>query len=119
VWMALRYFGTSGYASLIAHDIAMARRLADLVRETPGFELWEPQGLSIVCFRAAPPSLHCDDAAIDALNQRVLASLQLSGKAFLSSTVLRGRTWLRSCVVNPGTMPADIDAVFAAVRSYL
>ncbi len=54
VWMALRYFGTSGYASLIEHDIAMARRLADLVRETPGFELWEPQGLSIVCFRARP-----------------------------------------------------------------
>jgi aromatic-L-amino-acid/L-tryptophan decarboxylase len=119
VWMALRYFGTSGYASLIAHDIAMARRLADLVRETPGFELWEPQGLSIVCFRAVPASLQGDDAAVDALNQRVLASLQLGGRAFLSSTALRGRTWLRSCVVNPGTMPADIDAVFAAVRSYL
>jgi aromatic-L-amino-acid/L-tryptophan decarboxylase len=119
VWMALRYFGTTGYASLIAHDIAMARRLADLVRESPGFELWEPQGLSIVCFRAVPASLHGDDAAIDALNQRVLASLQLGGKAFLSSTVLRGRTWLRSCIVNPGTMPADIDAMFAAVRGYL
>jgi aromatic-L-amino-acid decarboxylase len=119
VWMALRYFGTSGYAALIAHDIAMARRLAALVRETPGFELWEPQGLSIVCFRANPASMKGDDAAVDALNQRVLASLQLGGKAFLSSTVLRGRTWLRSCVVNPGTMPGDIDAVFAAVRSYL
>jgi glutamate/tyrosine decarboxylase-like PLP-dependent enzyme len=119
VWMALRYFGTAGYASLIAHDIAMARRLAALLREMPDFELWEPQGLSIVCFRANPASLQGDDAGVDALNQRVLASLQLGGKAFLSSTVLRGRTWLRSCVVNPGTMPDDIDAVFAAVRSYL
>jgi glutamate/tyrosine decarboxylase-like PLP-dependent enzyme len=72
-----------------------------------------------VCFRAVPASLRGDDAAIDALNQRVLATLQLGGKAFLSSTVLRGRTWLRSCIVNPGTMPEDIDAVFAAVRGYL
>jgi glutamate/tyrosine decarboxylase-like PLP-dependent enzyme len=123
VWMALRYFGTSGYARLISHDIAMARRLADRVRATPELELWEPQGLSIVCFRAVPSSLEGDDSAIDALNQRVLASLQLGGKAFLSSTVLGGRTWLRACIVNPGTMPEDIDAVFEAVldavRSYL
>ncbi|MEO7040408.1 MAG: pyridoxal-dependent decarboxylase [Gemmatimonadaceae bacterium] len=119
LWMALRYFGTSGYASLIAHDIAMARRLADLVRASSDFELWEPQGLSIVCFRVVPAALRGDDAATNALNQRVLASLQLGGAAFLSSTVLRGRTWLRSCIVNPGTMPADIDAVFAAVRRYL
>jgi glutamate/tyrosine decarboxylase-like PLP-dependent enzyme len=116
VWMALRYFGTSGYAELIAHDIAMARRLASRVRETSGFELWEPQGLSIVCFRAVPASLAGDDAAIDALNQRVLAALQLGGKAFLSSTTLHGRLWMRSCIVNPGTMPEDIDAVFDAVR---
>ncbi len=119
VWMALRYFGTSGYASLIAHDIAMARRLADHVRATPDFELWEPQGLSMVCFRAVPAALRGDDVATDAFNQRVLASLQLGGEAFLSSTVLRGRTWLRSCIVNPGTMPDDIDAVFAAVQRSL
>ena len=119
VGMALRYFGTSGYARLIAHDIAMARELARLVRETPDFELWEPQGLSIVCFRAVPPSLAGDDAATDALNQRILAAVQLGGEAFLSSTVLRGRVWLRSCIVNPGTTPADVQAVFDAVRSYL
>jgi aromatic-L-amino-acid decarboxylase len=116
VWMAIRYFGTSGYARLISHDIAMARLLADRVRATPELELREPQGLSIVCFRAVPRALGGDDAAIDALNQRVLASLQLGGKAFLSSTVLGGRGWLRACIVNPGTMPDDIDAVLDVVR---
>ena len=125
--MALRYFGTSGYARLIAHDIAMARYLADRVRATPELELREPQGLSIVCFRAVPAALDADDAAIDALNERVLASLQLGGRAFLSGTVLHGRSWLRACIVNPGTMPEDadamldavLDAVMHEVRSYL
>jgi aromatic-L-amino-acid/L-tryptophan decarboxylase len=123
VWMALRYFGTSGYARLISHDIAMARLLADRVRATPELELREPPGLSIVCFRAVPAARDADHgdesatgAAINALNQRVLASLQLGGKAFLSSTVLNGQVWLRSCIVNPGTMPHDIDAVLDAVR---
>jgi len=116
VWMALRYFGTSGYAQLIAHDIAMARLLADRVRASAELELREPQGLSIVCFRALPAALRGDDAAIDSLNQRVLSSLQLGGRAFLSSTVLDGRSWLRACIVNPGTMPEDIDAVLEAVH---
>jgi len=115
VWMALRYFGTSGYARLIAHDLAMARYLAERVRATPELELREPQGLSIVCFRAVPAALDGDDAAIDALNQRVLASLQLGGKAFLSGTVLHGRSWLRACIVNPGTKPEDVDAMLDAV----
>ena len=70
-----------------------------------------------------PAALDGDDAAIDALNQRVLASLQLGGKAFLSSTVLHGRSWLRACIVNPGTMPEDVDAMLDAVmnevRGYL
>jgi aromatic-L-amino-acid decarboxylase len=119
VWMALRYFGTSGYTRLISHDIAMARALAAIVRDTPEFEVWEPQGLSIVCFRSVPSALAGDDAATDALNQRILAAAQLGGEAFLSSTVLRGRVWLRSCTVNPGTTLDDVKAVFAAIRGYL
>jgi aromatic-L-amino-acid/L-tryptophan decarboxylase len=123
VWMALRYFGTSGYAQLIAHDIAMARLLAEHVRAAAELELREPQGLSIVCFRAVPAALEGDEEAINTLNQRVLASLQLGGKAFLSGTVLDGRSWLRACIVNPGTMPEDIDAVLGKVldevRRYL
>ncbi len=116
VWMALRYFGTAGYARLIDHDIAMARHLADRVRTAPELELREPQGLSIVCFRAVPAALAGDDASVNELNQRVLASLQLGGEVFLSSTVLEGRSWLRACIVNPGTKPHDVDALVDAVR---
>ena len=32
-----------------------------------------------------------------------------------SSTVLDGRSWLRACIVNPGTMPEDIDETVDAV----
>nr|MBA3659322.1 aspartate aminotransferase family protein [Gemmatimonadales bacterium] len=54
VWMALRSIGLGGYRALISRDIALAQHLADRVRATEGFELWQPQGLSIVCFRAVP-----------------------------------------------------------------
>jgi glutamate/tyrosine decarboxylase-like PLP-dependent enzyme len=109
IWMTLRYFGLEGYRALLAHDVAMARRLADRVRETPGLELWEPQGLSIVCFRAAA----------DDVNRRTLADTQLAGGAFLSGTMIDGRFWLRACIVNPRMTERDVDAMFSAIASRL
>jgi aromatic-L-amino-acid decarboxylase len=115
VWAALRHFGVDGYRELIAHDVALAKHLADRVRATPGLQLWEPQGLSVVCFRAVPPAHAGRDEAIDAHNREVLQSVQLEGAAFLSSTVLDGRFYLRACIVNPRAEIADVDAVFDAV----
>lgn len=116
VWAALRYFGAAGYRALVEHDLALARHLAGLVREAPELELWEPQGLSIVCFRASPPELRGDGDAADRLNRAVLREVQLGGKGFLSSTVLGGRFWLRACVVNPRATERDVEAVLEAVR---
>jgi len=107
VWMTLRYFGLDGYRALIAHDVAMARALAARVRAIPDLlELWEPQSLSIVCFRAR---------GTDDLNRAALAELQRSGGAFVSSTMLDGRFWMRACIVNPRTAEADIDALVTQV----
>jgi glutamate/tyrosine decarboxylase-like PLP-dependent enzyme len=115
VWAALRHFGVDGYREMIAHDVALARHLADQVRATPDLELWSPQGLSIVCFRAVPPELDGQADALDALNRRVLQDVQLGGEAFLSGTVIRGRFWLRACVVNPRATEQDAAAMLGSV----
>ena len=119
IWMALRYYGLSGYRRMIEHDMALARHLAERVRASDDLELFEPTGLSIVCFRAAPTSMRGNTKSVDALNTRLTSALQLGGVAFLSSTVLRGELWLRACIVNPLATTADIDAMLAALHSYL
>jgi aromatic-L-amino-acid/L-tryptophan decarboxylase len=117
VWAALRYFGREGYRALLDHDIGLARHLADRVRTTPGYELWEPVSLSIVCFRATPSRLPDGIADHDALNREILEDLQLGGEGFLSGTTLHGRFWLRACIVNPCASKSDIDVVFDAVHA--
>jgi glutamate/tyrosine decarboxylase-like PLP-dependent enzyme len=117
VWAALCYFGTDGYRELIEHDLALARHLAGRVRATEDFVLWEPTGLSIVCFRAMPPSTRNDTQAADQLNRRILEQVQLGGAGFLSGTVVDGRFWLRACIVNPRATTHDVDAVFDTVRA--
>jgi glutamate/tyrosine decarboxylase-like PLP-dependent enzyme len=107
-WMALRYHGVEGYAQRIAHDCALAARLAELVRSRPELELWEPTSLSIVCFRFK---------GSDERNRAALRTIQLGGQAFLSSTILDGRFWLRACFVNHLTTEDDVDRLVEIVRA--
>jgi glutamate/tyrosine decarboxylase-like PLP-dependent enzyme len=93
----------------------LAGRLAAAVRVSTDFEL-RAQGLSIVCFRYAPPERRGDAAGLDGLNRGLLDRLQAGGRAFLSSTVLDGAFWLRACIVNPRTTEADVDALLDIVR---
>ena len=119
VWAALRFFGRDGYRRLIEHDLELARRLADRIRSTPEFELWEPTSLSIVCFRATPAEPRDRSADLDSLNRQLLEDVQLGGEGFLSGTMLNGSFWLRACVVNPRASVMDIDAVFNAIQAAL
>jgi glutamate/tyrosine decarboxylase-like PLP-dependent enzyme len=115
VWMALKYFGLDGYRALIDHDLALARYLADRVRALPSFAIREPTSLGIVCFRYAPPNY--DEETLTRVNTATAAAIQLGGEAFLSSTVIDGRFWLRACIVNPLASEQDIDRLVAAVVS--
>jgi glutamate/tyrosine decarboxylase-like PLP-dependent enzyme len=111
VWMALQHHGLDGYRASIDRDIAFARRLAAAIRASEDFELFEPPGLGIVCFRYRTTS----DG--DAVNKTILEKLQLGGDLFLSSTVIDDRFWLRACFVNPRTREADVDGVLHVVRT--
>jgi glutamate/tyrosine decarboxylase-like PLP-dependent enzyme len=116
VWMALKHHGASGYRRAIERDIALACLLAEAIRAAADFELFEPQSLSVVCFRYVREGLRHDSPALDALNKRLLERMQLQGKAFLSSTVMNGAFWLRACVVNPRTSVEDMLSLLEVVR---
>jgi alkyl hydroperoxide reductase subunit AhpC len=58
------------------------------------------------------------DERLNELNKTVLERLQLSGRAFLSSTVLNGRFVLRACVVNPLSAQRDVDDMVEAVKAF-
>jgi aromatic-L-amino-acid/L-tryptophan decarboxylase len=116
VWATLKYYGTSGYARAIDHDLALASYLADRVNAETDLELMAPPSLSIVCFRVVPEGV-VGEERLDELNKHVLERLQLSGRAFLSSTVLNGRFVLRACFVNPLSGQRDVDAMLETLKS--
>ncbi|MDQ2667349.1 MAG: aminotransferase class V-fold PLP-dependent enzyme [Gemmatimonadota bacterium] len=116
VWMSLKHYGVNGYRAMIENDLTLAAHLATTVDEADDFERLTPSGLSIVCFRYAPLALRGDEKHLDELNRKVLAEMQLGGEAFVSSTVIRGRFWLRACIVNHRATVHDIEIMVDVVR---
>jgi glutamate/tyrosine decarboxylase-like PLP-dependent enzyme len=114
VWMGLKVHGRSGYAASIENDIALARFLADEVERRESFELLAEPVLSIVNFRYRPRATALDDAALDALNRRIVNRLVGSGGFFLAPTVLKGRVAMRVCIVNFRTTRDDLVALLDA-----
>ncbi len=106
--MSLKHHGPAGYAEAIERDITLAEYLAGLVEQHPELQRLA-SGLSIVCFRYAPPPWRADDERLNALNKALLAALQQSGQAFLSGTTLEGTFALRAFLINPRTRAADLD----------
>jgi len=115
IWVSLLAHGWSAYQRRIVHDVALARYLferaaADDELETVG----QPPELSIACFRYVPRDLRGDRSAepyLNALNERLMAELQLGGRVFPSNAVIDGRFAIRACIVNFRTEVADVDAL--------
>jgi hypothetical protein len=66
-----------------------------------------------VCFRHLPggaaAAAGLDPLALDAHQDALQVALEASGDGWLSTTRLRGRTFLRAGIVNFLTVEADID----------
>lgn len=116
VWLALRQVGRDGYARMIADDMRLSRRMHARIEAQAELEA-VTQALSIATFRYVPTDLRPRigtervDLYLNRLNEEVLERIQVSGEAFVSNAVVRGRYLLRACIVNFNTEEADVDAV--------
>lgn len=112
IWFSVKALGVGWFRSLIEHCCQLAAFVELLLRQTPGFEVVCPRQLSIVCFRYLPPGwdpvARC--AELDRLNLAIVEELGKTGRAFLSSTRLRGQVALRFCFVNWRTTARDVEA---------
>ena len=109
LWMSLQVHGVDAYARLIAGNMAQAAHLERLIEASPRLELVAPRPTNVVCFRYCRPEL--DDAALNALNRRLVIELQESGRYIVSSTTLDGRYAVRVAITNHRSQMHDFTAL--------
>jgi glutamate/tyrosine decarboxylase-like PLP-dependent enzyme len=102
LWMSIKVFGMASFRAAVERGFVLAEFLETSLRRMPGWEIVTPAQMAVVCFRYT--------AADDAAHLRLVQAILDDGFALITSTVLRGRTVLRACTINPRTTEADISA---------
>jgi aromatic-L-amino-acid decarboxylase len=117
VWMSLKQIGVERYTRLLERNVALVEYLDQLVRKSDEFEPLCRPVLQMYCFRFAPRGgKRMYDAELNSLNQRIVDEAQLTGKVFLMTTSIRGKTALRLSVTNHRTTRKDIKLTLDLLR---
>ncbi len=111
LWLSVKVFGWSAFRAAVEWGFRSAEVAETLVRQQGDWQVVTGAQLAVVTFRFAPPGW--SDQQLDRLNRALVEEMIADGRAMLSSTVLRGRTVLRLCTINPRTTDEDIRLTIA------
>ncbi len=89
LWAVLRCYGAEGLRALIREHVRLAALFEEWVRAEPGWEISAPRHFSTVCFRH-------ESADNDEIARRATGS----GRIFVATTKLRGRSVIRLAIGN-------------------
>jgi aromatic-L-amino-acid decarboxylase len=122
LWMSWKHLGTEGFGRLIEANDDLAAHLARRCAEADDFEaIPERPELSVVCFRHLPggraAALAGPSEALDAHQDALQVALERSGDGWLTTTRLRGATWLRAGIVNYLATEDDVDRLLETLRA--
>jgi aromatic-L-amino-acid decarboxylase len=96
LWMALKFMGRAGYATVIERQIGLTEHLASRIDELPDFKRVGKVETAVCCFRFLPTgSANISGVEQDRLQQQLQQRIERSGEAWITTTVLNGRRALR------------------------
>ncbi len=123
LWLSWKHVGSTGFGRLVEANIDLATHLAARIAESGDFEaLPEAPELSVVCFRHLPdgrpgPAAGTPEgAALDAHQDRIQQALEASGEGWVSTTRLRGATYLRAGILNTQSTADDVEDLLEILR---
>jgi aromatic-L-amino-acid/L-tryptophan decarboxylase len=116
LWFVIRSYGVEGLRTLLRKHVSLARELAALIEQTPGFELMAPVPFGLVCFRYRPEQMPMDDPAVDELNRRLLARVNATRRVYLTHTQLGGRYVIRMAIGQRQTERSHVEEAWQLIK---
>ena len=115
LWFVIRSYGVEGLRTIIRRHVELAGELAGWVDAAPDFERLAPVPFGLVCFRYRPPGLAEEE--LDRLNERLLASVNATGRVFLTHTRLGGRYTIRLVIGQRATERRHVEEAWGLIRA--
>ncbi len=115
VWMSFKRYGTNEIGRWVDGNVAQARHLHRSCERDPEFRSAAEPVMSAVCLRYEVPGLPEERSA--ALHARVARAVEATGRFWISTTALKGRTHFRINPVNLRTRTEHMDQLLELLRT--
>ena len=117
LWMAIKFMGARGYAQTVERQIGLTNYLASKLDELPGFTRLGEVETAVCCFRyLSVPASDLDVVEQDRIQQRIQQTIERSGEAWLTTTILHGRRALRVNINSFLTEQRHVDTLLTLLK---
>src|SRR5580658_4035358 len=114
VWMSFKRYGANQIGEWVDNNVRQAKHLYSLVANHPDFEAACEPPLSAICIRYRAAGL--DSVQLKDLHAGVAKRIEQSGKFWISTTELKGKTWFRINPVNFRTRTEHMDQLLSLLQ---
>ena len=114
VWMSFKRYGAAQIGEWIDNNVRQAKHLYALVAKDENFEAASSPPMSAICIRYKRGDLA--EADSKNLHAEVAQRIEQSGRFWISTTELKGRSWFRINPVNFRTTEEHMEELFALLQ---
>ncbi|MGC2647727.1 MAG: pyridoxal-dependent decarboxylase, partial [Candidatus Sulfotelmatobacter sp.] len=114
VWMSFKRYGARQIGEWIDNNVRQAKHLYGLAEKDPEFELASVPPMSAICIRYKDAAL--SEVESKTLHAEVAQRVEQSGRFWISTTELKGKSWFRINPVNFRTRREHMDELFALLK---
>jgi aromatic-L-amino-acid/L-tryptophan decarboxylase len=114
VWMSFKRYGARQIGEWVDNNVRQAKHLYRVVQADSEFEPASKPPMSAICVRYKNSSL--SETESKELHAEVAKRVEQSGRFWISTTELKGRSWFRINPVNFRTRKEHMDELFQLLR---
>ncbi|MGE5206883.1 MAG: pyridoxal phosphate-dependent decarboxylase family protein [Chlamydiota bacterium] len=114
VWMSFKRYGARQIGDWIDNNVRQANHLYALAEKSPDFEPASKPPMSAICIRFKGSELNAAEAK--KLHADVAQRVEQSGRFWISTTDLKGKTWFRINPVNFRTREEHMEELFTLLQ---
>ena len=114
VWMSFKRYGARQIGEWIDNNVRQAKHLYALVEKDPDFEPASEPPMSAICIRFKAGGVA--EAESKELHAEVAREVEQSGRFWISTTELKGKSWFRINPVNFRTRERHLEELFQLLK---